>query len=322
MKYNDLYGKSAIVEVIAVGSRVFSDNQRLNRFRFDVQSQFGEDGIIEEIFRTLPASEQNHWCCEFGAWDGLHCSNTYNLIANRGWQGVLIEANPKKFIDLQKTYRGAPQTILLNEFVDVSGNDLDAILQRSGAPNDLDFLSIDIDSIDYQIWDSLKRFRPKVVLIEFNPTIPDNIEFIQSDDAGKKQGTSLLSMTKLASSKGYELIWVNAENAFYVDGRYFHLFGITDNSIAALKYYREPLQVFQLFDGTLVFHGNAPHSLIWYSLPVDFNRLQVLPEFVRNINAPWGGGILGALVRAPIKLLRNYRRRAWKGQEDNGSWKM
>ena len=95
-------------------------------------------------------------------------------------------------------------------------------------------------------------------------------------------------MTKLANRKGYELICVNAENAFYVDSKYFPLFGIKDNSIEALKYYREPLQVFQLFDGTLVFQGEPSHSLVWYSLPVDFNKLQILPQFIRNASAPWG----------------------------------
>ncbi len=291
-------------------TRTFTDNQKLNRFRKDVQSQFGEDGIIEEIFRIIPAESQNHWCCEFGAWDGLHCSNTYNLIANKGWTGILIEANSSKFVDLKATYKGNDKAILLNEFVEFAGhNTLDVILARRNAPKDMDFLSVDIDSTDYQIFESLNVFKPKLIVIEFNPTIPDNIEYVQDADWNKKHGSSLLAMTNLAKCKGYELICVNAENAFYVNRQYFDLFGIADNSIAALKYYREPLQVFQLFDGTLAFHSNAPQSLYWYSLPVDFNKLQPLPAFVRRLNVPWGGGFLGKLVRAPIKLLRDYRKR-------------
>lgn len=126
-------------------------------------------------------------------------------------------------------------------------------------------------------------------------------------------------MTKLAKEKGYELICVNAENAFYVDQKYYPLFGIKDNSIDALKFYREPLQVFQLFDGTLVFHGQ-PHCLYWYALPVHLNKFQILPKIVRDAGTPWGGNWF---FRGVIKLLRMYRQRFWKGLDnDYGKWKM
>jgi len=302
--------------------REFTDNQFLNRHRRNIaQSQFGEDGIIEKILEIIPADAQNHWCCEFGAWDGKHCSNTNHLVNSQDWTGVFIEANPFKFKDLQATYSSRPKAVLVNEFVTITGDSsLDNILERAGAPKDLDLLSIDIDGNDYYIFKSLARYRPKVIVIEFNPCIPDNIEFVQQPEPTLKQGTSLLAMTKMAKEKGYELICVNAENAFYVTKEYFPLFGIQDNSISALKYYREPLQVFQLFDGTLVFHGE-PHCLYWYSLPVDFNQLQVLPKFVRRAGTPWGGNIF---LRAIIKLLRIYRLRSWKNVSgvDYGAWKM
>jgi hypothetical protein len=311
-------------KMVVARQREFTDNQVLNRFRNDVKSQFGEDGIIEAIFKIIPQDVQNKWCCEFGAWDGMHCSNTYNLVVNKGWTGIFIEANKKKFVDLQRTYKNFDKTILLNEFVNISGNNtLDSLLKGAGAPVDLDFLSIDVDSIDYHLWESVVEYRPKLVVIEFNPTIPNNIEYVQAADPSKKHGTSILSMTKLAKSKGYELICINAENAFYVDQKYFKFFGIENNSIDELKYYREPLQVFQLFDGTLVFQGEAPQLLIWYSLPVNFNKLQILPKFIRHLNAPWGGGLLGTLVRASIKFLRQSRFKNWKGYDiDPGAWKM
>ncbi len=301
--------------------REFTDNQYLNRYRYDVKSQFGEDGIIEKIFEIIPKASQNHFSCEFGAWDGLHCSNTYNLITNKDWHGVLIEANKKKFKDLKKTYANVSNVTLINEFINIKGpNTLDQLLSKTDLPEDFDFLSIDIDSTDYHIWESLMEYRPKLVVIEFNPCIPDNIDYVQAADPSKNHGTSLLAMNKLAKRKGYELICVNAENAFFVDKKYFPLFGIKDNSIASLKYYREPLQVFQLFDGTLVFQGEPHHSLVWYSLPVDFNKLQVLPKFIRSARLPWGGNFF---LRGCMKLLRMYRQKNWKGLDaDPGAWKM
>ena len=99
----------------------FTENQCLNRHRNNIKSQFGEDGIIDQIFKIIPENEQNHWSCEFGAWDGKHCSNIFNLIKNKGWTGILIEANKKKFSDLQETYRDAKNAVLINEFVNFSG---------------------------------------------------------------------------------------------------------------------------------------------------------------------------------------------------------
>ncbi len=40
-------------------------------------SQNGEDGIIDAIFAAIAPT--NRWCCEFGAWDGLHFSNSRRL---------------------------------------------------------------------------------------------------------------------------------------------------------------------------------------------------------------------------------------------------
>lgn len=299
----------------------FTDNQHLNRHRHNVKSQFGEDGIIAKIFEILPRERQNHWSCEFGAWDGKHCSNTYNLLMNAGWQGVLIEANPRKFRDLRETYRGVDRAVLLNEFVQFSGaNTLDDILARTAIPKDFDLLSIDIDGNDYHILASLRIYRPKVIVIEFNPTIPDNIAYIQEPDPRRQHGSSLRAITELARQKDYELICVNAENAFFVDRQYFPRFDIQDNSITALKYYREPLQVFQLYDGTLVFQGAPSHRMIWYNLPTDFNRLQILPRFVRHAGVPWGNNLL---LRVVIKLLRKYRLRFWQGVDaDPGAWKL
>jgi hypothetical protein len=156
-----------------------------------------------------------------------------------------------------------------------------------------------------------------VVIVEFNPCVPNNIEFVQVADPKVHQGVSILALTRLANEKGYELICVNAENAIFVLRELFPKFGIQDNSIDALKYYREPLQVFQLFDGTLVFSGE--NYLYWYGLPVDFNRLQALPAFVRKAGTSWGGNVV---LRGAIKLLRIWRTRDNPTREGVGSWKL
>jgi hypothetical protein len=121
------------------------ENNWLGEFRNNVTSQCGEDGMIDKIFSILPDSDK--WCVEFGAWDGKQFSNTYNLIANNGWSGVLIEAQLQKFEELLDTYSGNDKAICLNEFVEINGtSSLDNILAATNIPQKFDLLSIDIDS--------------------------------------------------------------------------------------------------------------------------------------------------------------------------------
>ena len=57
---------------------------------FSVYSQFGEDGVLQYLIRTLNLS--NKQCCEFGM-SGITFSNTFNLVENYDWLGVFIEKN-------------------------------------------------------------------------------------------------------------------------------------------------------------------------------------------------------------------------------------
>ena len=169
----------------------------------DVYSQFGEDGIIEGILKDMP---QNKWCVEFGAWDGIYLSNTCNLIRNRQYRAVLIEADPKRFSELNENIDSS-KNILINKFIRFEGHDtLDNTLLQTGIPADFDFLSIDIDGNDYYIFESLSVFRPKVICIEFNPTIPNEVIFVQKRDFRVKHGASAGAIMQLATRKGYALV--------------------------------------------------------------------------------------------------------------------
>ena len=157
--------------------------ERLIDFDFNIYkkntfSQFGEDGIIEEIFKRL-SDVSDKRCCEFGAWDGKLLSNTCNLITNHNYEAILIEADKKKFDELNVNFPDK-KIIKINKFVNFSGeNSLDNILENNSFNKDFDFLSIDIDGCDYWILESLSKFTPKVICIEFNPSIPNKVEFIQ-----------------------------------------------------------------------------------------------------------------------------------------------
>ena len=193
-------------------------------------SQNGEDGIIEALLDQLP--ERNRWCVEFGAWDGEHLSNCANLIRNHDYSAVLIEASPERFRDLQATWQKNPRVTGLNAFVGFRPDDnLDVLLAGTAVPNDPDIISIDIDGNDYHVWAATTKLRPKIVCVEFNPTIPNAVEFVQAANPLVHQGNGVASLVKLGREKRYELVCCSSLNAFFVDAAYFELFQIEDNSL-------------------------------------------------------------------------------------------
>ena len=271
--------------------------QWFEAYAWDATSQGGEDGILERIFDLVPGMDR--WCCEFGAWDGRKYSNTYQLIAHKGWSGVLIEADPVKYEDLKGTYAGNRRAILLNRFVEYGGeNVLDNLLAGTPMPVDFDLLSIDIDGNDYQVWASVNRYRPKVVIIEYNQSIPNHVEFVQEANPEICHGNSLLSLTKLAVGKGYQLVAVTDTNAIYVREEFFPLFGIRDNSLPAMRPVAPYVtDIFQLYDGTVVLSGYR--RMIWHAVPMPAARFQAVPRYLRTFP--------GVMSRPKLFLLRVWR---------------
>jgi hypothetical protein len=174
----------------------------------NVFSQNGEDGIILAIVNQIPSHLLNKVAVEFGAWDGVYLSNTYNLIKNYGYQGILIESSKKKYKELVLNTSGL-DTININKTVNLRGinsnSTLDHILMDTSVPKDFDLLSIDIDGADYHIWKELNDYRPKIVVIEYNPAIPRHVNFINPYDTKINQGSSARSLIDLANSLNYVL---------------------------------------------------------------------------------------------------------------------
>jgi len=190
-------------------------SKNLIDYAFNRYSQNGEDGILEELCARLGITRG--WCVEFGAWDGKHLSNTYNLLLKHGWQGVDIEGNSERYKDLLVTKAelgGRLHTICA--LVDVEGaKSLDKLLSTTPLPRDFDLLSIDIDSVDAQIWESLRDYRPKIVVIEGNSVLPPGI--LQLHSPPKHIGASFSSLVELGHKKKYHLV-CHTGNCIFVAG--------------------------------------------------------------------------------------------------------
>lgn len=247
-------------------------------------SQNGEDEIIEDILKIIEKDLDSLWCVEFGAWDGITVSNTYHFIKEKNFKAVLIEGDEKKYKDLVSNMSHYKDINCICKYVSFEGeNSLDNIFKKTNLPKDFSFISIDIDGNDYHIWDSLNDYRPKLVVIEFNPSISNEIEFVQEKNMMLNQGCSPLSLVKLAEKKGYKLIKTTLNNCFFVDEKYFHLFDIEDNSLNKL---RDDLSkvtyIFNGYDGHIFIRGYGKLDL--YSLPYNEKRMQLIPTFLQGWN--------------------------------------
>lgn len=125
-------------------------------------SQFGEDGLIAATLEVVGI--ENKWCFEVGAADGLFYSNTKTL-RDDDWHGVLIEADAKAFDKLRQHASARVHCVHRS----ISPGNLDEVLAQWSAPTDLDLGVIDIDGDDYEVWESMQTYRPRLMLVEFNP---------------------------------------------------------------------------------------------------------------------------------------------------------
>jgi len=192
----------------------------LNNYKRQVYSQDGEDGIIEKIFDTLKIKKG--WYCEFGAGDGNWISNT-KYLREKGWNGVLIEGDEESFNNLVLNYSNDKSLTIIKKYVDCEeGNNIDDILKNTDIPKDFDLISIDVDGNDLWIWDSIKKYNPKIVVVEYNcahdPSSSFTIEYdpnhrFNNDDY---YGATPGAFNKLAKNKGYKLVAsTDGLNLFY-----------------------------------------------------------------------------------------------------------
>jgi hypothetical protein len=179
-------------------------------FRKNIHSQNGEDGIIEHLFDKLNITD-NGTCCEFGSWDGKHLSNTFRLVKERNFKALYIEGDPEKYKDLLKTREEYTNIVPVCEYVN---NNLDDIFERMNFPFDIDILSIDIDSSDYEVWKAIHKVNPKILIIEPDNTIPEwNNEPVYPVRPDGGANPTILKL--LGKEKGYTFV-CSTGNLFFV----------------------------------------------------------------------------------------------------------
>ena len=207
----------------------------------NIYSQNGEDGIIQYIFNKLNIT--NGTFIEFGAWDGIHLSNTYNLYKNYNWDGIYIESDNDKFTQLSNNfYNNKDRIDCVNEYVGFDyNNNLDTLIEKNSSKRKFDFVSIDVDGLDYFIFEKMEKYLPSVICIEVNAGHSPLYNNIISHDVAKDDiGQSIHVICNLATIKDYFPLCYTG-NLFLIKNKFKYLFiedikSITEIYIDFLKY--------------------------------------------------------------------------------------
>ena len=219
--------------------------KRLFEYGFSIFSQHEEDGILLYIFSLIGTT--NKKCIEMCIGNGVE-SNTANLIVNHFWTGLLFEGDPKNveiakmFYAFHKNTRIFPPKIQ-QDWIDKEN--VNSLIEENGFKGEIDLFSLDIDGMDYYLFEALEVISARVVVLEINHlwgyekslTVPydKNFKAEFSVDGSDYAGASIKAFIKLAAKKGYRFVGTNrfATNAFFIrnDIRHAKLEEVTDLSI-------------------------------------------------------------------------------------------
>ena len=214
------YNVDALVRNTFLDGQLSEPHATLAR-RFRGLSEHEEDGITVALFQRVGAA--THRFVEIGA--GVNGGNCGFLAKELGWTGLMIDIDPDRAARLQRRF--APAVAVAE--ARVTRENVNDLIAAHALAGDIDLLSIDIDGIDYWVWEQLTACRPRVVIVEYNPffgadravTVPYDPVFNRHRfDVPRSAyyGASLPALVKLGARKAYRLVVVEPRgvNAFFV----------------------------------------------------------------------------------------------------------
>jgi hypothetical protein len=222
-------GQRQIETLLLQNGRLLSANQpkepiSLADTEFKVFSQWGEDGIIQWLIKTLPI--ENETFIEFGVEDYQE-ANTRFLLMNNNWSGMIIDGSRENMDSVKRSSIYWRYNLLAKDAF-ITKENINDLLACSGFKEDLGLLSVDIDGNDYWVLEAIEGFKPRILICELNPTfgyekkvtIPYDASFYRTNAhySNLYFGASLQAIKSLAERKGYCFIGtnLNANDAFFV----------------------------------------------------------------------------------------------------------
>lgn len=191
---------------------------------FRVTSQWGEDGIIEWLVHQLGGIPETF--VEFGV-ESYRESNTRFLLQHRNWRGLVIDGS-ETHIDFIHRDRVSWRHDLTAIASFITCDNINSIISDAGFAGEIGLLSVDIDGVDYWVWEAIDCVNPQIIIVEYNSafgdllplTVPYASDFVrtQAHHSNLYYGLSIRAAEHLATKRGYTLVGTNraGSNAFFV----------------------------------------------------------------------------------------------------------
>lgn len=186
----------------------------LNQFQTRVLSQWGQDGVLEQIFNLIGTT--NKYFVEFGSSGNDEGMGNTAYLRRRGFDGLLMDGSENPYGNhTNKKYD------VKIEFI--KSSNINELFRKYNVPEEFDFLSIDIDGQDFHVWNNLdSKYKPRVVSIEMCYHILPGIDrvMVLNDNwvwpGNHLSGASITALKKLGNKKGYSLVATCMSDAIFV----------------------------------------------------------------------------------------------------------
>ncbi len=197
---------------------------RLEQAEWRVYSQWGEDGILDWLTRHIAIDERRF--VEIGV-ESYEEANTRYLLSQDGWSGLVLDRDGDGIERLHRS-RLHWHHDLRAVHATVTRDNVNALLREHGMSGRIGLLSIDIDGIDWWLWDAIDAVEPAIVVVEYNhrfgPTAAVTVPYAADFDRRTAHpsllyyGASLEALRRLGAAKGFALVGCSRHglNAFFV----------------------------------------------------------------------------------------------------------
>jgi hypothetical protein len=223
--YNHNFSSDRLQQIIIINQwkEQFLESKKhlnLHDVAFSVFSGNGQDGILLYLLTMLGI--KHYTIIDIGCGNGIN-GNSANLIINHGFYSLLIDGDQASiergtnfYSKLGLLYNNPPNFI--HAFLNKENINLiisSALSKDQEREIGIDVLSIDIDSIDLYILDSISCILPRIIVLEFNnawgpqdsKSVPYQDGFTREWVNGLLYGSaSLAAFNKILKVKGYRLI--------------------------------------------------------------------------------------------------------------------
>ncbi|MGX2982701.1 hypothetical protein [Helicobacter sp. 23-1045] len=204
----------------------------IENFEFSAYSQNGEDGIIDFLIEILDLENSAYprAFVEFGV-QNYSESNTRYLLKKRNFRGLVIDGSAKN-VDFIRNDEIYWKFDLCAKCAFITRENINEIIKNwmdSAKLSNVAVLSVDIDGVDYFVWEAIECVRPAIVIVEYNAllgsaeskSVPYSAEFerFSADYSGLYFGASICALIALGEKKGMKFIGAESSgtNLFFVD---------------------------------------------------------------------------------------------------------